>query len=190
LETAAERCGEARVVNHSSLLRIGKPLEEKYMSLVDMKTGGLGGDHLNARNDRYQQTKLANAVFTYAMADKLNAKPGCKVKALVAHPGIAKTQLVVGSVKDGAMPQWMISAFMAVKSMAGDDGACGIMSCMCLPEASNGDFWGPGKTGVANKGPAIKFKPAPKDLTCMSSEETKSQLWQWSEKAVGVSFAI
>ena len=38
-----------------------------------------------ARWVRYQQTKLANLVFTYALQQKLDAK-GSKVKAVVAHP--------------------------------------------------------------------------------------------------------
>lgn len=182
LEAAAERTGEARVVNHSSLLRVGKHLQEKYMSTVG--EAGLGGDGLSGRNTRYQQTKLANAVFTYAMKDKLDAK-GSKVKALVAHPGIARTQLVSTTVKDGAMPAFLMNAFMAMNSMAGDDGACGIMACMCLPDAASGDFWGPGKTGMAKKGPAIKITPTKKDQEWMTADSARQGLWEWSEKAVG-----
>jgi NAD(P)-dependent dehydrogenase (short-subunit alcohol dehydrogenase family) len=90
LEKAAELRGDARVVNHSSGARNRggdgkKPLDRKYLG----KNGGnLGGDQGNClpfsggRWTRYQQTKLANVVFTYALRDRQS-----KVKSLVAHPG-------------------------------------------------------------------------------------------------------
>jgi NAD(P)-dependent dehydrogenase (short-subunit alcohol dehydrogenase family) len=43
---------------------------------------------------RYQQTKLANALFTFALDRKLKSK-GSSIKALLAHPGVAATDLHV-----------------------------------------------------------------------------------------------
>ena len=43
---------------------------------------------------RYQQTKLANAMFTFALDRKLKSK-GSSIKALLAHPGVAATDLHV-----------------------------------------------------------------------------------------------
>ncbi|GMH99710.1 hypothetical protein TrLO_g1755 [Triparma laevis f. longispina] len=48
------------------------------------------------RNQRYGQTKFANAVFTHALATKQS-----KVKCLVAHPGICVCPLTAHQ-KDGA----------------------------------------------------------------------------------------
>lgn len=44
--------------------------------------------------ERYQQTKLANALFTFALDRKLKSK-GSSIKALLAHPGVAATDLHV-----------------------------------------------------------------------------------------------
>lgn len=70
LEAAAASKGEARIVNHSSSLRNldGKPvpLEAKYMKPL---TDGLdiGDNSFGQRTKRYQQTKLANSIFTLAL---------------------------------------------------------------------------------------------------------------------------
>jgi NAD(P)-dependent dehydrogenase (short-subunit alcohol dehydrogenase family) len=66
LEKAATSCGSARIVNHSSTSRLAPntPLAAKY--LEKMEEGSLGGHA--GRWERYHQTKLANAVFTSALA--------------------------------------------------------------------------------------------------------------------------
>merc|ERR1719193_367839 len=90
LTKAAEERGEARVVNHSSIARKGKPLGQRYLG---PNGGNLGGDSAGAlfngpRWERYHQTKLANLAFTFALRDRCLAATGAssKVKALCAHP--------------------------------------------------------------------------------------------------------
>ena len=83
LEKAAARHGEARIVNHSSLARKnrGNPLSERHLG----KNGGnLDGDDWGMMMDgprwvRYQNSKLANVVFTRALHARLTAKAS-KVK--------------------------------------------------------------------------------------------------------------
>ncbi|EKX31465.1 hypothetical protein GUITHDRAFT_83106 [Guillardia theta CCMP2712] len=91
LSKKAESTGDARIVNHSSgaRKRPEKKLDPEYLS---KKTTDLGGNDLNSRITRYQQTKLSNCVFTFALHDKLQAK-NSKVKVLVAHPGLSATNL-------------------------------------------------------------------------------------------------
>lgn len=98
LERAGEMRGEARIVQHSSSLRTLDPgageaadanvLQAKYLGLNGGKLGGsLQVTHPSGPNyRRYQQSKLANITFTYALRDRLEAS-GSKVKALCAHPG-------------------------------------------------------------------------------------------------------
>ena len=85
LENAAKTTGEARIINHSSEARnYDKSVDLKPESL--MKNTKLGDNNMG-RISRYQQSKLANCVFTYALKQRLDAKQS-KVKALVCHPGL------------------------------------------------------------------------------------------------------
>mgnify|MGYP000220742192 CR=1 FL=1 len=67
---------QARIVNHSSMARLGGPLKTKYFEASGGNLGGDGTDEENSsfrgpRWSRYHQTKLANASFTYGLKQKL-----------------------------------------------------------------------------------------------------------------------
>lgn len=134
---------DARIVNHSSMARIGPPLQAKYFG----KNGGnLGGDgdeqegFGGPRWDRYHQTKLANLAFTYGLKQRLD-KAGIKnVKALLAHPGLARTQLAFTTERDGGMDA--SSPFMN-QAQSAEDGATGIIRACMDPNAKSGHFYGP-----------------------------------------------
>jgi len=141
LEKAAELRGEARVVNHSSGAR-GMPrhkLEEKYLQ----KNGGnLGGDEAGwmpmsgGRWKRYQQSKLANVAFTFALRDRL-AGTGSKVKSVCCEPGGAQTNLGATVAGDGGMSK------ATQKNLELDDP---IWGRWCLPVAhlllhARGEHW-------------------------------------------------
>lgn len=67
LEAASSHSGDARVVNQSSNMRniAADPLEAKYMEPLEEGVEKLGGD--KGKSKRYQQSKLANSVFTLAL---------------------------------------------------------------------------------------------------------------------------
>lgn len=189
LVRAAETSGEARVVNHSSTARMApsKKLKAEYL---EKNGGNLGGDSVGlafngARWARYNQSKLANAAFTAALHARLK-NAGSKVKALVAHPGLASTELQETSVKEGGMNRLFTNLFMRM-SQSAQDGALGILSAMCLPEAKSGQFWGPG-SGIltAMRGPAVAFELEP----FYDNEATRSLLWDKSCAAVGRSWSL
>lgn len=83
LKRAAELRGSARVVQHSSGARYGKALQEEYYGKNGGNLGGNGASMFfgGARWVRYQQSKLANAVFTMALAVRRTGfgrhQPGC-----------------------------------------------------------------------------------------------------------------
>lgn len=141
---------DARIVNHSSAARLGPPLEAKYFEARGGDLGGDGTDEENAsfsgpRWQRYHQTKLANCAFTYGLKQRLDAAEITNVKAIVAHPGLAATQLQVTTGKTGGMDA--NSPFMD-QAQTAEDGALGIIRGCMDPEASSGDFYGPnGWTG-------------------------------------------
>jgi NAD(P)-dependent dehydrogenase (short-subunit alcohol dehydrogenase family) len=191
LELAADAAGEARVVNHSSVARLspGKTLLPEYLEKNGGQLGGDGSrlDNLmfrGARWARYSQSKLANAAFTAALHDRLQKK-GSKVKALVAHPGLANTHLQKTSIKEGGMGSAFTGLFMRF-SQSPEDGAMGIVSCMCLPDATSGQFYGPGSGTAAFRGKAEPFALE----SFYDNAETRDLLWSKSEEAIGGTFDI
>jgi len=188
LEAAAEARGEARIVNHSSEARHGKPLQERYFR----KNGGnLGGNSAGPlgifggqRFKRYQQTKLANLQFTIALRNKLN-EAGSKVKATVCHPGASSTNLanpVLASSWGGRMTQGLMKIAGFVIQSA-EDGSIGLIKCMAEDDIENGDFYGPGGW-VPIVGNAVKIPFSKKE----EDPEQLKELWKWSEEAIETSF--
>ena len=191
LETAAGASGDARIVNHSSVARMS-PKKVLLPDYLEKKGGQLGGDGSGFQNMffrgarwlRYNQSKLANCAFTAALHQRLQSK-GSKVKALVAHPGLANTGLQQTSVKEGGMGRGFTNFFMRF-SQSMEDGAMGILSCMCLPEAQSGQFYGPGSGTTAMKGEAKPFDLEP----FYDNDATRQLLWQKSSEAIGREFVI
>jgi NAD(P)-dependent dehydrogenase (short-subunit alcohol dehydrogenase family) len=203
LEKAASLRGEARIVNHASAARcmdvknFANKLDAKYFD--KSAEGSLGGDSseffAGANFQRYQQTKLANVVFTYALRDRLRAA-GSKVKALVAHPGVAPTELMQGTMKQGGMPQLplCVQNIMGAAMMQSEaDGSIGILYGTCATNAQSGEFYGPlGKGGATGdhddkeySGPHGVLKEEP-----LADKEAQDTLWSASEKVTGITFKI
>lgn len=188
LEKAAASAGDARIVNHSSIARMnpGKKLLPEYFE----KNGGrLGGDGASmffggARWVRYNQSKLANCAFTAALHDKLGKK-GSPVKALVAHPGLSNTGLQVTTSKDGGMGN-LLTGWLMKLGQSEEDGAMGILSCMCLAGARSGEFYGPGKSAMALKGKARPFALE----NFYDNQATRELLWTKSCAAIGKDFVV
>lgn len=190
LEKRADIAGEARIVNHSSLARLGSPLDRKYLE----KNGGkeiLGDDKMDFSNfsggacERYHQTKLANIVFTLALKDKFNAKES-KVIATVAHPGISKTKLMTNTMSGSADQvsfgmKTMMKIYWSFMFQSIEDGSIGIGRCSLQEGIKNGDFYGPSGGRNAAKGDAVLLDP--EDIC--NDEESKKMLWEVSESAVG-----
>jgi NAD(P)-dependent dehydrogenase (short-subunit alcohol dehydrogenase family) len=178
LTKASELRGEARVVNHSSMARLGAPLQAKYL---EKKGGDLGGDgsyfalpFSGGKWDRYHQTKLANVVFTLGLADRLKAV-NSKVITTVAAPGFAATNLQASSAGLGSISNLIISPM----SQSGEDGTMPLLSACFLP-AESGEFMEP-SLGGKTKGPVAKFEL---EKECVDAEARK-MLWEKSEEACG-----
>lgn len=203
LEVAANKRGEARIVNHSSAARVMDDMSNKLDAKYLGKNGGnLGGDSSKMfggpQFQRYQQTKLANVCFTYALDSKLRAK-GSKIKALCAHPGVSmETGLATqtfskdaGGVKQPMVPMCCMVKVLATQSA--EDATIGILRCACLPEAQSGEFFGPlGKGGGLGKhdtkeysGPVGVLKKEP-----FADQEAQDMCWAESEKSTAVTFTI
>ncbi|ACY18613.1 SDR family NAD(P)-dependent oxidoreductase [Haliangium ochraceum] len=180
LEAAAAARGEARVVNQSSGARRGPALQAEFLQA---KGGSLGGDSFPGFGKwrRYQQSKLANLLFTYALHDRIAAeRPGCGVKSLCAHPGPTNSGLQAKTSNAGGtrvLDQLILWRTLRVAHSV-EDGALGIVRAACDPGAQSGEFYGP--AGRGQPGPAERL-PAERDPAA------EQLLWDQSLATTGVS---
>jgi hypothetical protein len=109
------------------------------------------------------------------------------IKALVAHPGFAITNLQSTTVKDGGMGKLFTNILMKT-AQSGEDGALGILNCIASPNVESGQFFGPGMGGMftAIKGPARGFSLEPS----YDNPQTRELLWNLSCEAIGEEFII
>ena len=180
LERAAELRGGARIVNHSSGARLfpSRPLEARYFGAG----GRLGGDGASmffggARWVRYHMTKLANAVFTAELNERLAAR-GSRVRAFVAAPGLAATNLQVTTAGAGGMAETWIMRW----AQSAEDGAMGILACATTAAPTDG-----GAAGSVIYEPAgVGGPPVRKPLEAICTDAgARRLLWEESERAVG-----
>ena len=194
LREAAHRRGEARIVNHSSMARLMvKKLHPKYF---EKRGGELGGDgsrlfiFQGGRWERYGQTKLANAAFTACLHERLSDNHP-NIKAMVAHPGVAETDLQATAISDGgagpsgSVGRWLIKQMMKM-GQSQQDGALGIIRCIADPEIASGQFVGPGMGMTALRGPALSYPLE----TFYDNPATRDTLWEKSCEAIGEKFVI
>lgn len=182
IEAASIRTGDARIINHSSMARKTPEVDLKEDSFK--KNVPLGDNSANGRIARYQQSKLANCVFTYSLHEKLKAK-GSKIKSLVCHPGLAASNLQVVT----ADSSWMISLYMTffmAKSQSVEDGAVPLITCITDPTIPSGAFLGPTEGDGWMRGPPKVLVPE----SILNSRKNMDILWRGSEEALGIKFDI
>lgn len=179
LEAAAAARGEARVVNHSSGARRGPPLRADHLAANGGKLGGDGFPGFGKWR-RYQQSKLANLLFTYALHERVAAeRPNCGVKSLCAHPGPTHSGLQSKTSHAGGtriLDRLILWRTLRV-AHAVEDGALGLLRASCEPAAQSAQFYGPAGQGLP--GPA-ELLPAERDPV------GERLLWDASLAATGV----
>ncbi len=144
-----KKSSQGRVVNHSSMARLGGPLEPKYFGKTGGNLGGNGTEEENSsfagpRWQRYHQTKLANFAFTYGLKEKLEQSNVSNVISLVAHPGLAATSLQITTAKTGGMD---LKGELMNNAQSAEDGATGIIRACMDEKAQSGNFYGPESWG-------------------------------------------
>jgi len=201
LEAAGRLRGEARIVNHSSAARamdgMENNLDQKYL---EKNGGNLGGNSeamfAGPQFQRYQQTKLANVVFTDALNTRLAAK-NSPVKALVAHPGVAlDTGLSTQTFATGGVtppPGFMMALMGTFLTQTEQDATVGILRQTCDPAAVSGEFFGPlGSGGGTGKHDTGEYKGAVGVLKAepLSDKKAQDMLWTVSEQSTGTKFVL
>jgi len=197
LEAAADARGEARVVNHSSgasqmvwlspFFGFHKGVQASYFGtdLSASKVGSANG--FFGKYQRYGQTKYANAVFTHGLATKQS-----KVKAVVAHPGVAASALFDHHAEGGVLDRLFHSVFEK-KKQSTEDGTMGILAAALWPDVKTDTFFGPAKfdmTGpvVVNDIRSYAMSGATIPALAQKPEVGTELLWKISKEATGASF--
>ena len=154
---------------------------------LESRGGKLGGDGSSmffsgARWVRYSQTKLANAAFTACLHEKFQ-KSNPKLKAMVAHPGLAESDLQSSTVKDGGMGSFFTRYLMKL-GQSEKDGSLGLLRCIADPKINSGVIVGPGLRGLKGKAKAFPLEKF------YDNDNTKSLLWSKSCEAISEEFNI
>lgn len=131
---------------------------------------------------RYQQSKLANLLFSYALYDKFaEQRPefASRIKSLCAHPGPTDSGLQAKTAGAGGtrlLDRYVLGRTLRA-AQAVEDGALGIIRASCEPGISNPGFYGP--AGAGQGGPAELLPPE-------RNPGGEAMLWAESLKATGV----
>jgi len=185
LAVGGARTGDARLVFHSSGVRnMIKKLDPKNLGKNGGNLGGNGTGMTGPRWARYNQTKLANIVCTYALADRVDAANVTAVKILCAEPGLATTNLQKTTHAQGGMGKGTIGCLFSMMGQSAEDGALPLLSAMTATDAKNGDFYLP-KGG--SSGPPVKIKKREKHC---DDATNKKILVEKSIESLGVDIVV
>ena len=203
LERAAEKRGEARIVQHSSGARMipdkGTLVRAFFSKTSDTEplpkpfagdTPGLSAA-LSAGPawQRYGQTKLANAMLSELFREKLLGKSS-KVKSLVASPGLAATNLQVTTNRSFRnMRAWEANLLFTLAGQGARDGSLPLTNACFHPDAASGDFYEPKHLTAYGPPVAIAtggtFKSPRAERAVISDPETKNMMWRALKEACG-----
>lgn len=132
----------------------------------------------------YARTKLANLLFAYELARRSQAA-GSSVLSVAAHPGIARTQIVVNGMGGGkaTLLTRAIGLVMPLMSHSEAQGALPSLYAAVMPAAA-GDYYGPHgfreMTGFPVK---VDSSARSKDLAAAA------RLWDVSVKLTGADYS-
>jgi len=134
------------------------------------------------RMTAYQQSKLANLMFGTELARRSEAA-GLALKSVVAHPGVAATNLFDSMVPPipGALPA--VHLGLRVLGNSETAGALSQLYAATMPDVRNGDYLGPnrlfGVRGPVSRSPQTK---AARD------ETVATRLWEKSVELTGARY--
>ena len=208
LKKASDLNGESRIVQHSSGARhipkayskgklVTEFFEKMHYSDEFKLPLGLSGDKVNSGMvalgpawRRYGQTKLANSMLTELYREKLTQKGYHNIKAVVASPGLAASELQ--STTNGTfrtMKAWECNVAFFLAGQGVRDGSLPITNACFHPDVQSGDFYEP-KT-FTTYGPPVPiatggiFKDPKGEKDTISDLETKGMMWEVLGEACG-----
>jgi NAD(P)-dependent dehydrogenase (short-subunit alcohol dehydrogenase family) len=129
---------------------------------------------------RYQQSKLANLLFTFEL-DRRLAAAGSDTIAVACHPGIADTELTRHLPSALGLVTPFIRPFIRPFFNSPSAGAWPTLMAATAPVASGGDYFGPSRR-METSGPARKVGAA----STSRDRELAARLWDLSIEMTGV----
>tara|TARA_B100001250_G_C19776324_1_gene779713 strand:+ start:994 stop:1905 length:912 start_codon:yes stop_codon:yes gene_type:complete len=174
---------------HMSLsIKLLPMLNEKHNSRIVTVTSGvqyfgkikwddLQGIHRYDRWALYAQSKLANVMFGLELNSRLIAS-NSKTSSLLAHPGLARTNLQSKSVEaNHSWQEELAYKFMDPIFQSAKTGALPQITASTLPSAKGGEQYGP---RYNFRGLPRICKNAPKAL----NQNSRKRLWKISEELI------
>jgi NAD(P)-dependent dehydrogenase (short-subunit alcohol dehydrogenase family) len=164
---------EARVVTLASLAH-----RQGRIDLADLQ-----GEARYGAWKAYGQSKLAMLMFAREF-QRRSVAGGWGVRAVAAHPGWARTDLVAkGPASGGGLsPLWRLASCLApLLGQSAARGALPTLFAATAPEALGGGYYGPDGLGEAKSGPAPARVSARGRDAAMAA-----RLWEASERLTGV----
>jgi NAD(P)-dependent dehydrogenase (short-subunit alcohol dehydrogenase family) len=132
----------------------------------------------------YNQSKLANALFTLELDRRLRAV-GARTISVGAHPGYSRTELQYRGPRLGGGGMSAMALGLATKFVAqpAEHGALPVLRAATDPEAHGGDYYGPAGLGELRGSPhKVRYAKKAHDA------QLARRLWQASEFLTGVTF--
>ena len=169
------RAEAARIVNVTSTGRhTGRPLDPANPHLHGSYTPW----------GAYGQSKLANVHFTLGLQQRLEAA-GSSGNSLVAHPGLARTDLQTNSVREtgGGRSQRFFAWQAALTGMTPSRGALPQLRAATDPRARGGELYTP---RFINFGSPVR-RPL---LARTRDQQAIDTLWEVSERETGISLDV
>lgn len=144
----------------------------------------LQGEHGYGPWRAYNQSKLANALFTLELDRRLRAA-GAGTISVGAHPGFTRTGLQYRGPRlgGGGIPAQALGLVTRFAAQPAASGALPVLRAATDPHARGGDYYGPGGLGEG-RGPPRKVAYSKR----AHDEQLASRLWQASEVLTSVTF--
>ncbi len=166
-----ERKVGARIVTVSS--------GAQFMGQIDWED--MQGKKRYDRWRAYSQSKLANVMFALELDDRLKTNKSM-VSSLVAHPGLARTNLQLRSIKaNNSWQEGLAYKFIQPLFQGARMGSLPQLFAATDPSAKGGQQYGP----------RFNFRGYPKLCNSAASALKKDQrkrFWELSEELIGMSF--
>jgi len=134
----------------------------------------------------YQQSKLANLLFAFELARRLD-RASSPMRSVAAHPGYAATELQSqGARMGGSRFEGMMMAIgNALVAQSQSAGTWPQLRAATDPTAKNGDYFGPRNLNQL-RGPAVRVDSS----RAARDEKAAARLWERSEELTRVAYEI